>query len=55
MRLLYSLHLHFHYTCLVASQIYSLYVFNLGLDGEMLLTQHLMYRHFNCVPHLCVR
>jgi hypothetical protein len=41
MPLLYSLHLHLHYTCLVALQIYSLHVFNLGLNGETFLTQHL--------------
>jgi hypothetical protein len=55
MPLLYSLHLHFHCTCLVASRIYSLYVFNLGLDEEMLLTQRLVYRCFDCAPRLRVR
>jgi hypothetical protein len=30
-------------------------LFNLGLNGEMLLTQRLMYRHFDCAPCLCVR
>jgi hypothetical protein len=30
-----------------------LYVFNLKLDGELFLTRHLKYRHFNCVPHSC--
>jgi hypothetical protein len=53
--LLYSLHLHFHRTCLVASQICSLYVFNLGLDEETLLTRHLVYRRFDCVPCLRIR
>jgi hypothetical protein len=38
MPLLYSLHLHLHYTCLVALQIYFLHVFNLGLNEETLLT-----------------
>jgi hypothetical protein len=28
-----------------------LYVFNLKLDGELLLTRRLVYRHFDCAPH----
>jgi hypothetical protein len=55
MPLLYSLHLHFHYTCLVALRTYSLHVFNLGLNGETLLTQCLVYRPFDCAPHLHIR
>jgi hypothetical protein len=27
-----------------------LYVFNLRLDGELFLTRHLVYRHFDCAP-----
>jgi hypothetical protein len=38
MPLLYSLHLHFHYACLVALWIYFLHVFNLGLDEGTFLT-----------------
>jgi hypothetical protein len=32
-----------------------LYVFNLRLNGELFLTQRLVYRHFDHVPRLHIR